>query len=521
MRLSTCLMLVGFAAPLASCGGGGLTSEVPGVQPMVASAVVSWATTAGGAEATTTFARAAATHSKGWSVVVGSMNAETSVCDRNGKTAATLAAPDGTNCSYVVRYETDGSVGWTRCIHGDSTCDATAVAVTSDAAIVVTGFFSGSITLSDKDLGEDEVTLSSNGKDDAFVARYTADGALVWGVCVGSSGTDQGLCVCATNDGTAVVGGVFAGSVTFGAGESKEKKLTSSGAVDGFLAKYDTKGALVWARAFQSESKTGYSVVWAVASDSDSNIAAGGGFTGKGMTVDSTNSNDKSATALTSASTAADVFAAKFDKDGARAWQVSAGGEGKDELYGITISPNDGAVLLTGGFYGKAAFGSTTLDTTDSTAENAFIACYDKSGKSVWATQADGPVAKQGSVGLSIAADSNGGAVVVGFFSGTISGFGGSKNKLTSQGAHDVFLVRFNPGKSTVDWAMSTGGGSDEAGITGVSIVPAKKDAKQSVVMCGYYTGSATFGLGETNETTLSGKGTCDAYVVRFTPDGK
>ena len=82
-------------------------------------------------------------------------------------------------------------------------------------------------------------------------------------------------------------------------------------------------------------------------------------------------------------------------------------------------------------------------------------------GRLRWGTLSVGPGAKEGAIGRSLAVDSYGGAVVVGWFRDTIAGFGGSSHKLKSEGAHDVFIVRFNPGKSTVDWAITAGTGSD------------------------------------------------------------
>jgi hypothetical protein len=318
----------------------------------------------------------------------------------------------------------DGQLGWARRLQSDSTCAAIKVAILSDGTISVVGYFTGTLTLSDKDLGEEELTLESSGGQDVFVARYTSSGALQWARRLGGSGGDQGLCVCAGDDGSAIVGGLIAGSVTFGAGEAREVELSARGRYDAFVAKFQSDGDLEWARTFQSESEKAFSIIWAIASDSDARVVVGGTFAGSGLTMDSNEQDDRDADALDSTNSAADVFVAKFTKDGALSWQRSAGGEQRDELRAIAISPTDGEVFVTGGFYGKATFGKTTLDTTDATAENAFVASYDKDGRLRCATQSDGPVAKQGAIGLSLAVDSNGGAVVVGWFRDTIAGFG-------------------------------------------------------------------------------------------------
>ncbi len=42
--------------------------------------------------------------------------------------------------------------------------------------------------------------------------------------------------------------GFFAGTATFGPGEANETMLMSAGSDDVFVAKYDSTGALVWAK---------------------------------------------------------------------------------------------------------------------------------------------------------------------------------------------------------------------------------------------------------------------------------
>jgi hypothetical protein len=50
-----------------------------------------------------------------------------------------------------------------------------------------------------------------------------------------------------------------------------------------------------------------------------------------------------------------------------------------------------------------------------------------------------------------------------------------------------------------------------------VSIIPAKKDVKQSLVLCGCFVGSATFGLGGPTRRRSPASRTYDACVVKFT----
>jgi hypothetical protein len=92
--------------------------------------------------------------------------------------------------------------------------------------------------------GSSAVTLAGTGQDDAFVTKYDPAGALVWARQVGGSVTDQGRGVAVAADGSVYVTGLFTAGVTFiGSGV----KLSSRGAGDIFIARYNPDGQLIWA----------------------------------------------------------------------------------------------------------------------------------------------------------------------------------------------------------------------------------------------------------------------------------
>ena len=100
----------------------------------------------------------------------------------------------------------------------------------------VTGFFDGSATFG---AGEtNTTTLSSAGIFDIFVAKYDASGDLVWAKRAGGTDFDEGLGIAVDVSGNSYVTGFFAGSATFGAGETNATTLTSAGSDEIFVAKY-------------------------------------------------------------------------------------------------------------------------------------------------------------------------------------------------------------------------------------------------------------------------------------------
>ena len=79
----------------------------------------------------------------------------------------------------------------------------------------------------------------------------------------------------------------------------------------------------------------------------------------------------------------------------------------------------------------------------------------------------------------------------------------------------DIFVAQYAP-DGTLLWARSAGGGgSGHDHGAGISV-----DAAGNALVTGHFEGSATFGAGEANETTLTGAGGHDIFVTQYAPDG-
>src|SRR5262249_6139334 len=101
-------------------------------------------------------------------------------------------------------------------------------AVASDSAgnSYVVGNFSGTV---DFDPGAATKNLISSGAVDAFVAKYSSGGALVWAQKIGGiAALEQGTAVAVDASGNVLVAGIFAGTVDFNAGAGTAN-LTAGG----------------------------------------------------------------------------------------------------------------------------------------------------------------------------------------------------------------------------------------------------------------------------------------------------
>ena len=98
---------------------------------------------------------------------------------------------------------------------------------------------------------------------------------------------------------------------------------------------------------------------------------------------------------------------------------------------------------------------------------------------------------------------------MTGYFEGSATFGQGQANQtlLTAAGGSDIFVAKYNS-SGALQWAKRAGGTVDEAGY-GIAV-----DSSGNSYVTGYFEGSATFGAGEANQTTLTAAGSNDVFVA-------
>ncbi|MDH3589388.1 MAG: SBBP repeat-containing protein [Gammaproteobacteria bacterium] len=259
---------------------------------------------------------------------------------------------------FIARYDSAGNLSWAKQAGGGNSDEGQGMAVDGSGNNHVTGQFQGSATFGE---GVNEVTLSSVGFDDIFIANYDSSGDLLWVKQAGGAGATDVLGIAVDGSGNSSVTGQFQGSATFGASEPNETTLTVAPNGGMFIARYDSSGALMWAE--QAGGVTGSATGTGIAVDVSGNSYVGGEFSGSatfGITV------------LTSAGSE-DIFIAKYDGSGTPLWAEQAGGTSADLGRGIGVD-GSGNGYVTGFFGGTATFDATNL-TSDGEGD-IFIAKY-------------------------------------------------------------------------------------------------------------------------------------------------
>jgi uncharacterized delta-60 repeat protein len=195
-------------------------------------------------------------------------------------------------------------------------------------------------------------------------------------------------------------------------------------------------------------------------------------------------------------------------------WAKRAGGTGDDTVSGISVLP-DGSSLVTGDFADTATFGkgdATETSLTSAGSADIFIAKYNADGTLTWAKRAGG-TGYDISTGISILSD--GSSLVTGYFRGMPTFGGGETNAtiLTSAGNEDIFIAKYND-DGTLAWAKRAGGIKNDDSWRVCVLTDG------SSLVTGFFADTATFGEGETNETSLTSAGGYDIFIAKYNADG-
>ncbi len=317
--------------------------------------------------------------------------------------------------------------------------------------------------------------LASAGDEDIFVAKFnSSNGDFIWARRMGGTGWDDGYAITVDDDGDVYSTGYFRATADFDPGPGTYN-LDSAGYGDVYISRLDKDGNFLGA---QQMGGMNWEIGYGIAVDGAENVHIAGYFT-------STADFDPDPSAvfeLTSVSgSIGDVFVAKLDAAGDFLWAQRMGGAGWDYACGIAIAA-DGSVYTSGYFYETADFGLTNLI---SAGDADIFACkLDASGNFQWARRMGGSGYDAG-FGMAVAGD--GTIYTTGYFWDTVDfDPGAGTQNLTSAGLGDVFLSQLDSNGDFVSVGQMGGAGDD----CGYGIAPADNGCIYAV---GSFSGTADF----------------------------
>lgn len=260
----------------------------------------------------------AATPDGGW--VIGG-----SYTDSIAIGTTTLKAKGQTD-ALLVKLAATGDLEWIKSFGGRYQDTIMHVAVDSNGNVYVQGHF-----VDVADWGGKPLKAGGGSDNDVVVAKYDTNGDHVWSKSFGNGFNDVAGGIAVDRAGNVAIVGSFEnkGSISFGDGDSH----VSLGESDAYIARFDTNGALLWARTFGAERED---VAWGVAADAAGNTVTTGWFQrsvdfGKGPVTSKGNK---------------DVFAVKFDMKGRPLWIQTWGDRDYDQGRGVAIDDHGNAVVV-------------------------------------------------------------------------------------------------------------------------------------------------------------------------------
>ena len=330
----------------------------------------------------------------------------------------------GNTSGFIVKYNTNGQVLWAKSITnaGSNYATVMGLATDDDGDVYAVGYFSGSAWFGDTLL----FSTGSSGNNAFFLAKYNADGNVLWARTGTGGGATRGQSVATDKNGVYITGSAdngvtdFSDSITVGGG--------------GFIARYGLTGHPLWASVYCVSS---YYSQFGVAADAIGNVYATGG--------------DGS------------VVIAKYDNAGNQLWlqNVPAGPGGTGNG---AATDTGGNVYVTGLFQSDfIAFGTDTIFNNFVTGgdNDFFLAKLDANGHSRWAKHATGT---GGQKGYSVAADIEGNIYISGALGSDTLTFDSAVRVLYPPGAgyEAMFVATYDENGNVLCAGALASGGDDQ-----------------------------------------------------------
>jgi gliding motility-associated-like protein len=418
-----------------------------------------------------------------WAKSIGGSNEDLSSCvavDNNGfvyiagyfqgsnidfdpsPTASTLlTSSSNSRDGYLAKFTTTGNFVWAFKIGGSNKDVIQGVSVDASGNPFVTGYFRGANV--DFDPGPGTAFLTSVGDDgsdpgyggDIFIAKYSPAGQYQWAFNIGGTLIgDAGITIANDAAGNVYAGGYFGNSADFDPSPTGTQLLNGASGT-AYIAKYNGNGQYQWAFNFglgnSNNSPFGMKV------DAAGNVYTTGYFSGTNIDFNPS----PTVTNTLSSNGNFEVFVSKYNTNGQYQWAFSMGGVNLDVGRDIEIDPS-GNVYVVGDFNGtNIDFDPSPTGTAlfSTVGFDVFLAKYNNNGQFQWAK-------KYGGTGNDISwslAYANNAIYITGSFQNTINFSPTGVDNLTSNGANDFYMTKFDVNGNYICSFAIGGSGNDDA----------------------------------------------------------
>jgi gliding motility-associated-like protein len=370
------------------------------------------------------------------------------------------------------------------------------------ASVYVCGTYDGLITAALSG------SISVSGLKDGYLMKVSPTGTTTWAFSIGGLDDDEIKGVSCDNNGNIYVTGYFKGTVDFDPSLSTYYLTASTLTRDGFIAKYTSSGALVWAVKFGGSGN-----------DEGARITVNGsnlyltGYFENSATFYSTSAVTKTTSALGGA---ANFFGARYDLSGVAQWLVLASSSANDQ--GTVLTADNNRVYFGGSYassvtvYDASLTTAGTLQAQTSNKPNVLILACNSNGSVAWITNASSGDDDQV---YGITVDSSNVYIAGGFKNNTISfPYPSASFTLANMGGVDIYMAALSKSNGAYQWTCNHLG-SGAADETAYAIT---RDFNDNLILSGTFRSVLTYTAFGGPQLTSSGND--DIFINAYTTSG-
>ncbi len=275
---------------------------------------------------------------------------------------------EGLTETFITKYNSDGSYGWTRTFGGTSFEEGVEIDVDSSGDAYVVGYFRETVNFDDTG-GTDNHT--SNGIWDIFITKYNSDGSYGWTRTFGGTSFDWSGGIVVDSSDDIYITGAFYDTVDFDDTGGTDN-YTSNGDGDVFITKYGSDGSYYWTRALGGNSEDGGNDI---SVDGSGDVYVTGLFQNT-VNFDSTGGADEHIS-----NGGEDIFIVKYNSDGSYGWSEAFGSSNPERSLGIATDSIEN-IYITGAFEGAVDFDPTAEEEEhiSNGSSDVFLAKYKDNG---------------------------------------------------------------------------------------------------------------------------------------------
>jgi hypothetical protein len=421
-------------------------------------------------------------------------------CDMDPSATVNNLLSSGVSDIYLAKYNSAGVLQWSFAVGGTGSERPMRLAIDQNNDLYLVGDFNGSI---DVEPGAGSTLLTSTAGNDAFVAKYSSSGQLLFAFSFGGANTDYVEAIDFDSNGNFYIGGEFSSpdiDIDPGTGiTTLTNSNPSSFSYDPYVAKFNSSGVFQWGFNLPGNSSD---YIKDLSVDNLDRVVVGGYFSNP-LQVEPV----PGGVVLTSAG-GIDCFVARYSNTGSYDAAWSFGGTAADQIFALNTSNND--IITTGSFNSTIdlAPGTDTLFVTSQGFSDIFVSRYTSNGTISWGGNIGG-ISTESST--SIIADANGDVFVTGSFIDSADfNLSQSRTMTYAYGDRDGFIAKYNGTNGSHIWTQKMGGVAidDSRGVAFTS--------NGEFWTTGYYSNNPLY-LNPLNiQNTLPNAGLNDSYFARY-----